>query len=78
MVTDATPHHRVAELYFVQGVLSYCKAEAILAGHLKDEVRLIYSLHTHMSLFIDINARTEFVFSPSVKLFQTQTKTTES
>eukprot|EP00292_Cryptomonas_paramecium_P033697 CAMPEP_0113694008 /NCGR_PEP_ID=MMETSP0038_2-20120614/20014_1 /TAXON_ID=2898 /ORGANISM="Cryptomonas paramecium" /LENGTH=968 /DNA_ID=CAMNT_0000616209 /DNA_START=50 /DNA_END=2952 /DNA_ORIENTATION=- /assembly_acc=CAM_ASM_000170 len=35
MVTDQTPPHRVAELYFVHGVLSFCKAAALEAGHVR-------------------------------------------
>eukprot|EP00291_Cryptomonas_curvata_P003159 CAMPEP_0172198152 /NCGR_PEP_ID=MMETSP1050-20130122/27914_1 /TAXON_ID=233186 /ORGANISM="Cryptomonas curvata, Strain CCAP979/52" /LENGTH=1062 /DNA_ID=CAMNT_0012874913 /DNA_START=148 /DNA_END=3333 /DNA_ORIENTATION=- len=34
MVTDQTPPHRVAELYFVHGVLSFCKAAALEAKHI--------------------------------------------
>lgn len=36
MVSDTTPPHRIAELYFVQGVLSFCRAESIDAGYLPD------------------------------------------
>ena len=51
MVTEHTPYHRVAELYFVQGVLSYCKAEAIMAGYLSDAVRC-FSVHLSVLLLV--------------------------
>ena len=35
MVTPHTPPHRTAELYFVEGVLYYCKAEATSAGYIQ-------------------------------------------
>jgi len=37
MVTENTPPHRIAELLFVQGVLSFCRAQSIAAGHMSDQ-----------------------------------------
>jgi len=34
MVTPCTPPHRIAELAFVDGVLCFCQAEALKAGHI--------------------------------------------
>lgn len=34
MINDGTPAHRIAELYFVQGVLSFCRSESIQSGEM--------------------------------------------
>jgi len=41
MVTPHTPPHRTAELYFVEGVLYYCKAEATAAGYIQVEGEVV-------------------------------------
>jgi hypothetical protein len=45
MVTEDTPHERIAELHFAQGVLSFCRSESIAAGYLPDEERDGSTLH---------------------------------
>jgi hypothetical protein len=35
MVNESTPPHRLAELAFVEGIVCFCQAEAIAAGHLQ-------------------------------------------
>jgi len=45
MVTEDTPHEHMGELHFAQGVLSFCRSESIVAGHLPDDERDGSKLH---------------------------------